>query len=267
MQLANANDRILDALDDAFVHFLEGYVHAEGSEEHHEPECYWARTKAQFPVFGGVFQTRFSEDSADRRIRETLEKVRERPEPASWIVGPRSTPSDLERRLEAAGLQPVVRLTMLAIDLEHLAPTPEISPEVEIREARTEKEVRDYARLYPLLFGQEDNSFIDEIERIEVESWRSGFDAPHRYVAYNRGRPVCAGCTWRKGSVARLDTLCTLPEERNQGIGAALMTLGLRREQADGATHAIIWAGPGAEKLYARLGFEILGTAPLYLIC
>lgn len=257
----------IEALDEAFPALLEVYGRSEGSELHYEPDCFWLRTRIDFPVYGGVYQARFTEENAERRIAEMLATIRARPEAACWFVSSKSTPHDLSERLMRAGLELKVDLTGMAIELNDLAAPPETPPGVEIKAVETEDGVRDYARLYPLLFGAEDNGFITDIEAAEVDSWRSGKDTTHRYVAYKSGKPVCAGATSRDGAIARLDTLCSLPEERNQGIGAALATMGFRREQADGADHAIIWAGPGAEKLYGRMGFEALCTGQVFSIC
>jgi GNAT superfamily N-acetyltransferase len=256
-----AHRQALDDLDHSFLRFPRAYGYAPGAEWRHDADCIWYRTSIGFPVYRGVLQTRMAED--DQRVEELLASVRSSA-PGVWFIGPRATPSDLSQRLEKAGLSKGVELTGMAASMSDLALAP--SSDVDIRPADTEQTVRDYARIYPLLFGAEDNAFIDDVEAAEVEIWRSGGGGVHRYVAYKNGVPVCAGSTTIEGEVASLDTLCTLPEERNQGIGAALATLALRDEEARGATRAVIWAGPGAEKLYARMGFDRICTAPIYII-
>lgn len=252
---------LLEDLDDAFIQFMRNTLHHDQSAVHEDAGATWFSTSIPMPVFQGVYRTRITEPGA---ICEVIERVRSGGRAASWFVGPLSEPADLAERLESLGLPRLVTLTGLGIGLRDLAEPPVLPEGVEIREAQSEDDVRTYARLYPLLFGMEDNTFIDELVEVELASWRSGDDHVHRLLAFRDGQAVAAGATGRSGETARLDTLLTLPEHRNLGIGTALATMGLRREQSEGATRAIIWAGPGAEKLYVKMGFRELCRAPIY---
>jgi GNAT superfamily N-acetyltransferase len=89
-----------------------------------------------------------------------------------------------------------------------------------------------------------------------VEIFHSGHDHFHRYLAYENGRAIVAGMACTADGVAILETLSTLPEHRNRGIGAVLATQALHKEGQNGAQMGAVWSSPGARRLYSRMGFE-----------
>ena len=258
-------DEILGALSTAMFEFQLRYAQTSRAVLHDEGDCIRFQTPIDFPLFGGVAMTRFDDASANRRIAEVMAAIRDAGKPQAWVVAPTSRPADLSSRLVNAGAQQIVELAGMVVELDKLAAPPTPPADVRIVQAEDEGGVRDYARIFPLLFNTPQTGWINGLVEVEAEIFKSGEDPFHRYVAYENGAPVCAGMTMACGKAAALQTLCTLPSGRNRGIGAALATQALRDERARGCTIGVLWAGPGADRLYERMGFRRVATCTIFL--
>jgi GNAT superfamily N-acetyltransferase len=258
------DDEALHALDEAWVAFHLAYARTSFGRLHEEDDCLWYESAIGFPVFGGVVRPRFTPADADRRVRELLGTLRGQPH--HWFVMPTSQPPDLADTILGAGGEQVVALRGMVMSLEELAPAPALPPGVEIRPAIEDDAVRAYARLYAQLFEAPMGSWVDNLADAEVEIRHSAGDPFHRYLVVEQGRPIAAGMTCREGELASLETLSTVPEYRNRGIGAALAVRALRDERESGARIAAVWSSPGAQRLYARLGFRPVCTGYVFTV-
>ncbi len=255
-------DKALAALEESMDSIHRPYSLVSGSTAHDEGDCYWYESAIGNGIYGGVFRQRFSEETADRRIQEVEEAM---PLGYGWMVLPTATPPDLGERIARAGGKQVIELKGMALHLDDLAPAPKMPLGVELIPADSEDLVRDYALLYPLLFGLPAGPWLEKVAEAELEIFRSGHDQLHRYLALENRKPIAAGATVTHGGSASLGTLFTLPEARNRGIGQALATHGLQAERSAGADLAVLWAGPGADPLYERMGFRYIASALGYV--
>jgi GNAT superfamily N-acetyltransferase len=255
----------LQALEDAWVGFHLPYAQTSFSRLHQDEDCLWYESAIGFPVFGGVVRARFAPADAERRLEELVATLRGQPH--HWFVMPTSQPFDVAERVLRAGGEQIATLSGMAMPLSELVPAPPLlPPDVEIRPATDETTVRDYARLYAQLFEAPMGPWVDNLADAEVDIFRSAQDPFHRYLAYEQGRPIAAGMTCREAGLASLETLCTVPEHRNRGIGAALAAQALRQERATGAHTAVVWSSPGARGLYTRLGFRPVCTGDVFTV-
>jgi GNAT superfamily N-acetyltransferase len=241
-------------LEEAMVEFGKAYAGLSGSELHKDEDCVWYTSGIGFDLYSGVIRARFSEAKVDGRIeqlRRALHGTKHH-----WFVTPLSRPADLAERLVAAGGIQIVELTGLATELEALAAPPMLPDSVTVRPVEDEQGVRDYARLYPLLFEVPMEEWGEGLVDAEVELFASASDPFRRYLAYEQGRPIASAMVTVSGGVAALQTLCTLQECRNRGIGAALATRALQEAREAGASRAVVWSSPGARRLYERMGFR-----------
>ena len=259
------NEAVIDALERAFYAFPREYAKTDGAELHEERDCWWCISPIDFPPFNCIFDLRFTEESVKTRIAE-LREVFHRAGRAFMVASlPRCTPSNLAQQLTELAPVAEVTLNAMACSIEELSAPPQLPANIEIITANTVEQVEHYARLYPLLFGAPTEGWIDALVRAEIEIFHSGHDPFHRYLALLDGQPIAAGMTAMDAGDAVLDTLLTLPEHRNKGIGHALLHRALLDERERGATTALVWAGPGADKLYARVGFKYVSQARLFI--
>jgi GNAT superfamily N-acetyltransferase len=256
-------ERTLDALESGALSFQIAYAGATQNPMHIENDCVWCRASVPFPAYGGVLRHRFSSSTAEHRIGEVLKIIEGDP---IWWVTPRSTPADLGKLIESRGGKLGAQLKGMGADMGEIADAPELPKSIEIRRADDDDLVEQYARVYPLLFSAPLDGWHEGVVDAELALIRSKRDPFHRWIALEDGKAICAGMTQRVGDVAILQTLCTLPERRSQGIGAALMSKAMAAEQEAGCTSAALWAGPGADPFYERCGFQHVGNADLYIL-
>lgn len=80
---------------------------------------------------------------------------------------------------------------------------------------------------------------------------------------------IAALVIWRVLDEAHIATLAVHPDYRRQGIGKLLMQAGMQAAYAEGARifHLEVRAGNlAAQKMYADLGYEIVGSRPRYYL-
>jgi GNAT superfamily N-acetyltransferase len=248
----------LSEIQTGFLNFARHCTSASGGECGSESGCHWFSTPIDFPAFSGVSHTTFASDTD---IDRTISLLNSKNRSWGWFLTPECQPIDLAEKLQSRGFTSVVQLTGMIARFDEIVPTPEPPKGVEIKEVRSEQDIRAYAAIYPLLFDSPDTSFFPDVADMEL----SAESSTRRYLALEDGESVAAGSVTSSNGIATLDTLCTLPKARNRGIGAALALTALRNEEAAGANRATIWAGPGAEKLYARLGFRALYPIDIYM--
>lgn len=254
-------DLALSVLEESMVSLHRAYASVSGSTCHDEEDCFWYESSIGHGVYGGVFLQRFTSESVDKRVEEV---EMEMSSGYGWMVLPTSTPPDLGERIVATGGKEVIELKGMAMWLSDLEPASPC-PGLEIVPAIDEGPVREYARLYPLIFGDLTADVLGRVADAEIEILTSGRDEFHRYLALENDTFVGAGMTSRHGDACSLETLLTLPEARNRGIGRALATQALLDERDAGADLAVLWAGPGADPLYSRMGFQHVGVAKGYM--
>lgn len=190
------------------------------------------------PNLNCVMLARLSDDEADRRIAEVVQRYRDQGTPFRWIVGPSSRPGDLSARLVQAG----VPVLAIAVGM-HMRVPYEVPP---LPAGLTLRAVG-----------------LDELERyadVNMHAWQRGPDFRRECEASMRralARPDQRLRGWvveREGAVIGTSNLCLLPgagyfqggavvpEHRRQGIYRALIhhRLGLLRDL--GVEHAVVWA-------------------------
>jgi GNAT superfamily N-acetyltransferase len=207
-------------------------------------EMLWFSTGLRSPMFNGVARTRVVTASAALFDR-----------PFFWWTGPQSSPSDLDDRLAAAGLQesgrnwPGMAMALAGIDEEQAAPRG-----VHIEPVRTEAELEQWGRIFcPAhdLPPWSADSWIEAARRLEFR------DLPwEHWFARLDGEPAGVGLSHTGGGVLGLYGIGTLPSARRRGVGSALTLVPMLAARGDGFRAAILHATPDGERLYPRLGFR-----------
>jgi GNAT superfamily N-acetyltransferase len=261
MQATPTREQLLLALEDDMLAHHMPFARLPTSIIHAEGDCLCYESPISFGAYGGVLAQHFEATKADERIRELNAILKASDKDIGWVLSPIAEPSDLAQRLEGLGLRKLVDLTGMALDFKELAEPPP-SRQIELRKVDTEDAVRDYARLYPLLFNVPLETWIEPLIEAEVHLFNTGATHWNRWLAYLDGKPVSAARTGQKDGIAGLQVLCTLPEYRDQGIGQTLATHALRQERCD---WGIVWAGPTADRLYSRMGYRKITSTSVYV--
>jgi len=243
-----------------------GYVvTTPGEVRETRPDVILTHSPTPMPEFGSACRVRFgpSVDGPVTMVREWFATCgRER---FVWLVGPSTTPTDLEHRLLDLGAEPNPSGShYMAMVLDHEPPP---SPaDIELRRVET---FADCAAMWEVRFegfGMPDEE-RDAIRATLRERWAATADDPSRwsYLALVEGVPVAEGSVrrtvhgplWLAGGV-------TLPSFRGRGIYRALVRARWDDAVRLGAGALIVNANVDTSyPILERLGFRAVGRVRL----
>jgi hypothetical protein len=212
-------------------------------------------TKVSHPNANLAGNAMFSEREADGLIA----KVRQRYGPLAfgWVTGPSTRPTDLPRRLEAAGFAHADSLSGMAMG--DLSSEITVNPKVRVWEATLE-DARAQNEMMARAYGLPSDvmRFFNEwlgatADRVRSRWYFAGFDdepVAWSYLTYVPDSPIVL-----------LGGAATLGEHRGKGLYTALVAKRVADARADGRTTAVIQADrKTSAPICANLGFhEICG--------
>lgn len=222
-----------------------------------EPDVVIASTGIPAPPFNVISATRFSDETADRRIDQTLAVARDLGLPFSWWIGPLTTPADLPRRLRRRDLH-LIDSPAMALDLAGWR-TPETVPPVEVERVRDQAAFHDACDVVALGFDMP----RDIIDAFETRFGELGFGdeaAIRTYLLRWQGRPVATALGQRDGDVVGIYNVATVPDARGRGFGSAVTAAALADRAREGCTLAILESSDMGLHVYERLGFRRVGV-------
>jgi ribosomal protein S18 acetylase RimI-like enzyme len=235
---------------------------AGGGEGSLEPRLTYTVGGSPIGYHNAVVHAELVDDEADAAIAGFVGKLRALNLPGCWHVDATSTPRDLPARLRRHGFtgggEPAMACALAGL------------PEVAVPAGLTVERVRDDAGLHALAdvlaagFGE------GEVEARWAESvWRTiGFadETPWRhYLARLDGRPAgCASLFVHPPGVGGIYFVCTHPEHRRRGIGAAVTLAAMRGARELGCRLAVLGTSEMGRPVYERLGFRYVGDVRIF---
>src|SRR5687768_16077241 len=235
---------------------------ARRGEESLEPRLTYRVGGSPIGYHNAVVHAELADDEADGAIAGFVDRLRALSLPVCWHVGATSRPADLPERLRRHGFtgggEPAMACPLAGL------------PEVAVPAGLTVERVRDESTLRALAgvlaagFGE------GEVEARWAESvWaRIGFadETPWRhYLARLDGRPVgCASLFVHPPDVGGVYFVCTHPEHRRRGIGAAVTLAAMRGARELGCRLAVLGTSDMGRPVYERLGFRYVGDARIF---
>lgn len=210
-------------------------------------------------TFNFVLRARLPPERASARAREAIGHFRSAGRPFSWWVGPADRPANLGEILEAEGLRRSESEVAMAADLGKLRDAPTNPGGLEVRRARTEGELRDFARVNAANWSPPDPHVLRYFEA--AAPLLLGPDSPLSfYVGYLDGAAVAASELAAGGGVAGLYNVSSLESHRRRGFGTAMTLAPLLDARARGLGVAVLQASADGAGVYARLGFRPFGS-------
>ncbi len=186
----------------------------------------------------------------DARIDEVLAVVTDHGTlPATWWVGPTSTPSDLADRLVARGLEAVEPEYGMVVELGGL-PLPE-GDVSRVDEASLDEWLSVMGRSY----GWSDPRAIAAWTELYRRAMREGDPSwPHVLVRANGVAVACASA-FPAGDQAFITNVGTVPEARGKGFGTAATLGAVAEARQAGYRRASLTASLMGRPMYAQIGF------------
>ncbi len=217
-------------------------------------------TKLSHPLANLVGSARLSERDADATITKVKGRFVAEKKAFGWVTAPGDTPRDLERRLGAAGLQPIAHLAGMAASVDLPVPP---NPEVRIREVTPLEAARE-TEMIGRAYGMPAD-IVDLFNRMLVAS---PIIKSRGYFAYLDGTAPIA---WSylvyvpDSPIVLLGGAATVPEARGHGVYSALVRRRLADARADGGEAAVIQADRDTSApICAKLGFRELCSMEVF---
>ena len=179
------------------------------------------------------------------------EELRTRGLPGSWHVTPTMRPSNLCDLLSDAGFhdggeEPAMAAALSAIVDDQ--PT-----DLAIARVDDPGALRDYRDVLADGFGEGPK----EADWVASVFSTIGFDAAwSHYVGRIDGTPVATASLLMTNPVGGIYFVCTAPDRRRRGYGAAITRHVMSEAAARGASHAVLGSSPMGQRVYEALGFR-----------
>ena len=219
--------------------------------------------RVRVPLCAQVFNANLSEGHVEEQVDEVIGFFQQRGIPFAWTTGPSTRPLDLGRVLEACGIEHLVDLAGMALDLNELT-GPEIPGGLVARDVRTRDDLRAWAQAFRQGFGLPDGTEADIAELIGA-AWEASGGKWRHYVGTVDGAPVGSSSMYLDQGVAGIYFVGTVPAARRRGIGTWMTFLALRDARSVGTRWSILHASPVGRGVYARLGFQEYCTLSAYM--
>jgi GNAT superfamily N-acetyltransferase len=249
------------AVEDNEAEFLLALGRAGGGRERDDAEITWVIGGSPIAYHNCVVRADLEPERADAAINESQNLMRTSGVAGSWHVGPSMRPTDVGTRLEAHGFEGGPEPGMAA-DLRAL-PDVEAPTDVRISRVVTDTGLDAYEQVLSLGFGEgpPEAAWVREMyARIGV-----GDDVPWRhYVGLSGGDPVACASVFLAGGVAGLYFVCTVPDARRRGIGAAISREALAGTLELGFDVGVLGSSPMGQPMYERLGFREVCAVNVY---
>ena len=240
-----------------FGHYLPG------AELHEEREITWFITGLPNPMFNGVLHTRFTLESIDAKIEQTLNHFKARQVAMDWPVSPVTQPGNLGTYLEAHGLTPAGTSTAMVLDLPAMNVDLPTHPDLIIKEVSNLETLKLWRHV-------SDKGFESSTEdaRIYYEAYINmglGTHLPwHHYIGWLGNEPVATASLLLYAGIAGIYGVATIPRVRRQGIGALMTLAPLGYARSLGYHVAALSPSELGLGVYRRIGFKEYGQTSFY---
>jgi GNAT superfamily N-acetyltransferase len=224
-----------------------------GARVHDAPDIGWLASGRPLASLNHVYGVRLRGDDAaiESRIDAAHAAVTEHGTlPATWWIGPNTSPADLDSRLAARGLADAEPEFGMVVDVAGLPP-----PDGEVEELAP-GDLDEWLLVMARSYGWSDPRAIEAW----TELYRGALDDPvppwWHVLVRSAGTPVACASLFPAGDVGFVTNVGTVPEARGAGHGTAA-TLGvLAIARREGFRRASLTASLMGRGVYARIGFR-----------
>lgn len=232
--------------------FLLGMGGAGGGQERSDAEAVWTVGGSPIGYHNAVVDCDVAgAEPAREVVGAFLQELRTRRLPGSWHLTPAMRPEGLREMLHATGFRDGGEEPAMAADL-CAGSDAEASDLVTARVADAEG-MREYRDVLAAGFGEGPK----EADWVAGVFSRIGFDGAWvHFVGRVDATPVATASLLLTPPVGGIYFVCTRPEERRRGYGAAVTRHAMSHAAAAGASHAVLGSSPMGQRIYEGLGFR-----------
>ena len=251
-----------DLIETNFVEFLLSMGRAGGAVERLDDEIAWTIGGSPIGYHNAVVRCTASEGRSGSLVKEWRDALRQRSLPGSWHWTPGMHPHDLPRLLLDAGFEDGGDEPAMAAQLAALADMP-MATELQVTPVEDSSALDEYRQVLAAGFGEGPKeadwvASVFAIIGLEPHSrWR-------HFVGTVADDPVATASTLLTDSTAGIYFVCTRPDARRRGFGAAITNEAMRHAARTGATFAVLGSSPMGQRVYERLGFRTIFSTRLF---
>ncbi|MBN1370410.1 MAG: GNAT family N-acetyltransferase [Anaerolineaceae bacterium] len=232
--------------------------------EVHEGNPRWFVTGSNLAGYNGIVQAVFPADQVDGGVEAALAPFRARNLPLTWWTGPSTQPGNLGMRLQAHGFRHNRDMIGMAAPIEALASPFEHLPEIAFEQVLDTQTLLEWLPLYSAGFGAPPDVATESLRKLGELSFRPDSRWFH-FLCRKEGRIITISSLFVNDEIAGLYNLVTDPQERSQGVGAAMTLQTFDWARQCGYRIATLQTTyPNALRLYHRLGFEVYCKFGIY---
>lgn len=256
---------LVSAIFGNVIELVEDFATLEGVHLHREAHVTWLESGIPDPQLNYVFGTDLPPEETVATIERLQAHFQERRLPVCWWIGPGSRDAAQGRHLEEHGWFRLDTVPGMAIDLSrdsNVLPAPSA---LTIERVENEATLKEWMSLLALCFEMS-NDAVQGCLRVWSALCFSPHPRLHSYLARLEGEPVATANLFLGSRVAGIYSVCTHPDVRGKGIGAAITLAPLREARAHGYHVSILHATPMGFPVYRRLGFQHSCTFEVYVL-
>ena len=256
------NEDIAALIESNVSEFLLAMGKVGGGSERAEQEITWTIGGSPIGYHNAVVRCDASEARATALVDEWRGELLARSLPGSWHVTPAMRPITLAGLLVDAGFEDGGDEPAMAASLLDLDATP-LGQGIEITLVETMSDLEDYRRVLAGGFGEgpkEANWVASVYARTGL-----GVDGPWRhFLGRVRSEPVATASLFLNGATGGIYFVCTRPEFRRRGYGAAITHRSMLEAARCGAEYAVLGSSPMGRNVYEQLGFRTVFSYRLF---
>jgi ribosomal protein S18 acetylase RimI-like enzyme len=242
--------------------FLLSMGKVGGGSERAEQEITWTVGGSPIGYHNAVVRCDASDVRATELVDEWRGELLARSLPGSWHLTPAMRPITLADLLADAGFEDGGEEPAMAASLLDLDATP-LGRGIEITVVETMSDLEDYRRVLASGFGEgpKEANWVASVHA----STGLGADGPWRhFLGRVRSEPVAASSLLLNGPTGGIYFVCTSPEFRRRGFGAAITHRSMLEAARCGAEFAVLGSSPMGQNVYEQLGFRTVFSYRLF---
>lgn len=242
--------------------FLLSMGAAGGGTQRADPEITWTIGGSPIGYHNAVVECAADDSRGQQLVHEWFDELRARQLPGSWHLTPSMRPSGLASLLLEAGFEHGGEEPAMAMALAHLGEPPPSDP-IEIHAVGDADQLDSYRSVLAAGFGEgpKEADWVASVYSAIGQQKDSGW---HHFIGTVADEPAATASLLLGDATAGIYFVCTHPEHRRRGFGAAITHHVLVDAVARGATLAVLGSSPMGQGIYERLGFRTVFSYQLY---
>lgn len=249
-----SREAIVQAIDENLLAFRLLFGKLPSAKLFKEKGVMYLDTNIPYDKWNGVLVTNFTENDADKRIKQVKDYFCARKRSMSWWVGPNTKPSKLGNHLEKNGFFHYDASPAMAYDLLQYQTETHFPEGLTIKPVQTNIEIQDFLEVLKSSYrhnqiGMDALSIL--LSKLVMEENPSLLN----YVGYVKGRPVTCASILMAAGVAGIHFVGTNPVVRGQGFATTITLYVMHIALKLGFRIAVLRASEMGFPIYQRLGF------------